>query len=54
MLRRGRSAESLDLIGRIPQEHADLATTLAELVRIHRFDKLIPVTQEALKEKGNG
>ena len=54
MLRRGRSAESLDLIGRIPQEHADLAGTLAELTRFHRLDKLIPVTQEALKEKENG
>jgi PAS domain S-box-containing protein len=54
MLRRGRSAECLDLIARIPHEHAHLAGTLAELTRFHRLDKLIPVTQEALKEKDNG
>jgi len=38
------------LISRIPQEHADLARALAELVRIHRFDKLIAATDGALKE----
>ena len=53
MLRRGRSAESLDLIGRILPEHANLARMLAELARFHRLDKLIPITQEALKEKDN-
>jgi CheY-like chemotaxis protein len=53
-LRRGRSAELLDMIDRIPPEHADLARTLAELVRIHRFDRLIAATERALKENSNG
>jgi PAS domain S-box-containing protein len=53
MLRRGRSDLSMDLIGRIPPEHADLAQSLAELTRFHRLDKLIPITREALKEKDN-
>jgi CheY-like chemotaxis protein len=51
MLRRGWSVQLIDLIGRIPPEHDDLAGNLTEWVRIHRFDKLIPMTQEALKEK---
>jgi two-component system sensor histidine kinase/response regulator len=54
MLRRGRSDLSMDLIGRIPPGHTDLAESLAELTRFHRLDKLIPITQEALKEKDNG
>ena len=41
-LKKGRSAQMIDLIDRIPPEHADLAGALAELVRIHQFDKLIP------------
>jgi CheY-like chemotaxis protein len=53
-LRRGRSAQLLNLIDQIPTEHADLARTLAELVRIHRFDKLIAATGGALQEKSNG
>jgi PAS domain S-box-containing protein len=53
-LKRGRSAQVLSMIAQIPPEHADVARTLAELVRIHRFDKLIAVTEEALKENSNG
>jgi CheY-like chemotaxis protein len=53
-LRKGRSAELIDLIERISQEHADLAGHLAELVRVHQFDRLIPLTREALKEKADG
>jgi CheY-like chemotaxis protein len=53
-LRRGRSAQLLSMIDQIPPEHADLARTLAELVRIHRFDKLIAATEGALKENSNG
>jgi CheY-like chemotaxis protein len=50
-LRRGRSAQLLSLIDQIPTEHGDLARTLAELVRIHRFDKLIAATERALKRE---
>jgi PAS domain S-box-containing protein len=53
-LRRGGSEELLNLIDRIRSEHADLARALAELVRIYRFDKLIAVTGEVLKENSNG
>jgi PAS domain S-box-containing protein len=53
MLRRGRSAQLIDLIGRIPSEHADLAGNLAELVRTHQFDKLIPLAEQVLKESAD-
>ena len=54
VLRRGRSAQLIDLIGRISEEHADLAGTLAELVDVYRFDNLIVATEGALKEASNG
>ncbi len=54
MLRRARSAQSMDLIAQIPSDHARLAATLAELIRIHHLDRLISVTREALKERDNG
>jgi PAS domain S-box-containing protein len=54
VLRKGRSAQLIDLIGRISPEHADLAGTLAELVRVYRFDHLIVATEGALKEASNG
>jgi CheY-like chemotaxis protein len=53
-LKRGRSAELLSMIDQISAEHAELARTLAELVRIHRFDKLIAATDGAIKENSNG
>jgi CheY-like chemotaxis protein len=53
-LRRGHSAELIDLIGRISRDHADLAGNLTELVRVHQFDRLIPLVREALKEKADG
>jgi CheY-like chemotaxis protein len=53
-LRKGRSAELMDLIDRISRDHADLAGNLAELVRVHQFDRLIPLVREALKENANG
>jgi signal transduction histidine kinase/DNA-binding NarL/FixJ family response regulator len=53
-LRRGGSEELLNLIDRIRSEHADLARALTELVHIYRFDKLIAVTGEVLKENSNG
>ena len=54
VLRKGRSAELLKLIDQIRPEHDDLGGTLAGLVRIHRFDKLIAVTEGALRENSNG
>jgi len=51
MLQTGWSAQLIDWIGRIPSEHAHLAGSLADLVRVHQFDRLILPTREALKEK---
>jgi hypothetical protein len=53
-LRSGRSAQLLSLINRIPPEHAGLAHTLVEMVRIHRFDTLLAATEGALKGTPNG
>jgi PAS domain S-box-containing protein len=53
-MKKGRSKQLMDQIDRIRPDHADLAQALAELVRVHQFDKLIPLTQEALKENANG
>jgi PAS domain S-box-containing protein len=53
-LRKGRSAELIDRIDRISRDHADLAGNLAELVRVHQFDRLIPLVREALKENADG
>ena len=53
-LRKGRSAELIDRIDRISRDHADLAGNLAELVRVHRFDRLIPLIREALKLNADG
>jgi len=53
-LRKGHSAQLLRLIDQIRLEHDDLSGTLAGLVHIHQFDKLIAVTEGALKENSNG
>jgi len=53
-LRKGHSTQLLNLIDQIRPEHGELGGTLAGLVRIHRFDKLIAVTEGALKENANG
>jgi PAS domain S-box-containing protein len=53
-LRRGKSEEILKEIDRIRPEHAELSRTLTELVRVYRFDKLIAVTEEVVKENRNG
>jgi CheY-like chemotaxis protein/anti-sigma regulatory factor (Ser/Thr protein kinase) len=53
-LRKGHSAELMGLIERITRDHADLAGKLAELVRVHQFDRLIPLLREALKENADG
>ena len=52
-LKKGRSAPLFNMIDQIRPEHGDLAQSLAELVHIYRFDKLIAVTAEALKENSN-
>jgi len=48
------SKRLLRLNDRVHLEHAHAARVLGELVRIHQFDKLIALIQEALKEKANG
>ena len=53
-LRKGHSTELLGLIDRIPPERVKLAGTLAGLVRVHQFDKLIAVTEGALRGNSNG
>ena len=53
-LKTGWSKGLLTMIDRIQPEHAPAARVLGELVRIHQFDKLIALIQEALKEKANG
>jgi PAS domain S-box-containing protein len=50
-LKRGRSAELLRMIDETPPDNAELAHTLAEWVRTHRFDELMAATERALKEK---
>jgi hypothetical protein len=54
VLRKGRSAQLIDLINRISLEHADLAGILAELVHVYRFDHLIAAAEGALKGASNG
>ncbi len=51
---KGRSRQLLEQIDQIRSEHADLARALTELIRVHQFDKLISLTQEALKGNANG
>ena len=53
-MEKGRSTQLLNLIDQIRPEHADLARALAEMVRIHQYEKLIPLTREALKGKTDG
>jgi PAS domain S-box-containing protein len=53
-LKKGHAAPLLKLIDQIRPEHDDLGGTLTGLVHIHQFDKLIAVTEGALKENSNG
>jgi signal transduction histidine kinase/CheY-like chemotaxis protein len=53
-LRRGWSNQLLALVDQIPPEHGELARALADLVRIHAYDKLIAVTKGALEEPSHG
>jgi PAS domain S-box-containing protein len=53
-LKKGHSADILELVERIRPENASLAGALAELVRVHRFDRLVSLTDQALKESHSG
>ena len=53
-LRKGRSAEMLKLTAQLGTEHTDLARSLAELVRIHAYDKLLAATGTALGDTSHG
>ncbi len=54
MLRRGRPAPLLALIDQLPPECAAVARHLADLVRVHAFDKLIAVTEGVAGDRSNG
>jgi PAS domain S-box-containing protein len=51
--RTGRSRKLLDLIERIQPAHPDLTPVLTEWVRSYRFDRLIAVVEEALKDSSH-
>ncbi len=53
-LKKGRSVQLFKLIDQIRPEQSELAEALAGLVRVHRFDKLIAVTEGVLQEDLNG
>jgi CheY-like chemotaxis protein len=53
-LKKGHSADILELLDRIRPENDSLAGALAELVRVHRFDRLVLLTDQALKESPRG
>jgi CheY-like chemotaxis protein len=53
-LQKGRSTQLQNMIKQVPPEHAEMARALAELVRVHQFDRLIPLVREALKENADG
>jgi hypothetical protein len=54
MLKRGRSRQPLALIDRVQPAHAKAARLLGDLVRTHEFERLIPLLEEARREKANG
>jgi hypothetical protein len=54
MVRRGRSAQLLALIDRLPPEGGAVDRALAELVRVHAFDERMAVTEEAFKDGSHG
>jgi CheY-like chemotaxis protein len=53
-LKKGRSLPLFHMIDQIRPEHAAVAQALDDLIRVYRFDKLIAVTAEVLKEISNG
>ncbi|HSR13460.1 MAG TPA: ATP-binding protein, partial [Thermodesulfobacteriota bacterium] len=52
--RKGRSRELLKMIDGIRPEHGNVAQDLAELVRVHQFDRLISLCEATPKEHSNG
>ncbi|MRR35805.1 PAS domain S-box protein, partial [bacterium] len=48
-LKKGHPGEILKLVEKIRPENATLAGALAELVHVHRFDRLVRLTDQALK-----
>ena len=53
-LKTGRSKELLALINQIHPVQENVARLLGDLVHAHEFERLIPLFEEALKEKANG
>jgi two-component system, sensor histidine kinase and response regulator len=49
-LRTGYSEKILNLVEQIRPEHAALAVGLEELVRVHGFNRLVSLTEQALQE----
>jgi PAS domain S-box-containing protein len=54
VLKKGRSKRLLTLIDQVHPRHTKVARLLGDLVRNHKFERLIPLFKEALKEKTNG
>jgi hypothetical protein len=54
MLKKGRSKQLFTLIDQIHSVHGKVARLLGDLVRTDEFERLIPLFEEALKEKANG
>ena len=54
MLKKGRSRQLFTLINQINPGHAKVARLLGDLVRTHEFERLIPLFEDALKEKTDG
>jgi CheY-like chemotaxis protein len=53
-LRTGYPEEILELVEQIRPENAALATGLEELVRVHGFDRLVSLAEQAVTEAANG
>jgi hypothetical protein len=54
MLKTGRSKQLFTLINQIHSVDGKVARLLGDLVRTHEFERLIPLFEDALKEKANG
>jgi PAS domain S-box-containing protein len=53
-LKKGHSKKLLASIDQIHPGHAEVARRLGDLVRTHDFERLMPLFEEALKERTNG
>jgi len=49
-LGKGYPERILSMVEQIRPENAALAAALEELVRVHRFDRLVSLTEQALQE----